>query len=61
MIQTMTYWNMRAYSDGDEIRPRTGTADICMPARAQARRREQAEIDVAGISGHVTRTQGGRR
>jgi hypothetical protein len=57
----MTYWNMGAYSDGGEMCPKISTADIQMPAQAQARRGERAEIGDAGIKVHVTRTKRGRR
>ncbi len=59
----MTYWNMRAYSDADGVRPRTGTPDIRRPAQTQAQsgwRGGQVEIGAAGIEGHVTVNQRGK-
>ncbi len=55
----MTYWNMRAYSDGGGMRPKASTAGIRMPA--QARRGAGAEIGDTGMRVHVTSNQRGKR
>ncbi len=41
----MTYWNMRAYSDGGKMRPKANGAETGNPTQAQRHRGGWSEIN----------------
>lgn len=50
----MTYWNMRAYSDGGKMRPRASRAEAGGPTQAQRHRRGWFESgDPTTVRAHV--------